>query len=154
MAGNIIRDLKSYISTSDLHNLDSTFGSVALLLRTQPSLRSTVDAELMDEIKRIINSPLLHTAAIRGLQQFFATYISLEPDLAPGLITELAATLDLSKTIPTPDEGGSQGFATVAKCIGTIAENSQFAVSNILTAFTQAIDVSSILLGHAGSQLT
>lgn len=123
-------ELKSFVTIQDLHNLGTTMHVLALLQGNQPALRDHLKAEILPAVLEVIQSPLLHTAALEGIQEFLARFCCANDDAAENLVAQLSKLLvRTSRSIPTAEDGGTQAFANVAKCIGTAVDNAQAGVS-------------------------
>lgn len=147
-ATELISELKSYITVQDLHNLGITVECVTKMLQAQPSLRPTVESAIMPAITEAIKSPLLHDAAIESIKAFLAVYVSEDPESARHLIPELTKSLmestggagDVTGShVPSTEDGATQAFATLAKCIGTIVENSPSTAAGIINEFVKPV---------------
>jgi len=115
---------------------------VARMQTTLGSLQNPVQAEIMPVVKEVIQSPLLHAAALEGIQEFFAAYSQQTKGSADKLVPELFQLLVRpGATIPTAEDGGTQAFANVAKCIGTVVENSHVQATSVVDDFIKSVKV-------------
>jgi hypothetical protein len=115
---------------------------IAQMQTHSDSLGDAVAAEIIPASKEVIQSPLLHAAALEGIQEFFAVYARATKDSADKLVPELFRLLVRpGQTIPTAEDGGTQAFANIAKCIGTVVENSQTRAESIVAEFINAVKV-------------
>jgi hypothetical protein len=148
----IVTELKTYINVQDLHNLGLTMHIVAQMQSTLGSLQNPVQAEIMPVVKEVIQSPLLHSAALEGIQEFFAAYSRQTKGSADKLVPELFQLLVRpGATIPTAEDGGTQAFANVAKCIGTVVENSHVQATSVVDDFIKSVKVRRKLYSSVGS---
>jgi hypothetical protein len=139
---DIVTELKSYVTVHDLHNLAAAMHALAQVLRTQPALQATIEREILPTVRDTMLSPSLHAMAIEGIQDFLTAYITTAPESAPGLVSDLInGLLQTSKAIPTTEDGSTQSFANVAKCIGAIFEKSQSGSTKILADCVLAVKV-------------
>lgn len=139
-------ELKSYVTVQDLHNLGATMHVVAQLQKQQPALREHLENEVLPAIQEAIQSPLLHSAALEGIQDFFAVFVRATPEGAQTVVPKLFKLIARpDRSIPTAEDGGTQAFANVAKCIGTAVENSQSPAKDIVADFIKFVKVSTVL---------
>ncbi|KAG7530369.1 hypothetical protein FFLO_05085 [Filobasidium floriforme] len=140
VASSIVTELKSYVTVQDLHNLGATMHVVAQLQKQQPALREHLETEVLPAIQEAIQSPLLHSAALEGIQDFFAVFVRATPEGAQTVVPKLFKLIARpDRSIPTAEDGGTQAFANVAKCIGTAVENSQSSAKDIVADFIKFV---------------
>jgi len=115
---------------------------IAQMQKQQPALRDHLETEILPATQEAIQSPLLHSAALEGIQEFFAVFVRATPEGAQDLVPQLFDLLvRTNKSIPTAEDGGTQAFANVAKCIGTTVENSQAPAQAIVAEFIKSVKV-------------
>lgn len=137
----IVTELKSYVNVSDLHNLGETMRVLSQMLRNQSALRDSIANDILPAVKAAILSPLLHAAAIEGMQELFAVYAALPETDSTALVQELVDSVLVQhpRSIPTAEDGGTQAFANVAKCIATVLETDADHTQDSLKAFMKII---------------
>jgi hypothetical protein len=126
---------------TDLVNLPLSLHAAVILMQAQPSLRNTVDTQLMPQVMVLMQSSLVNGVALDALLAFIAAYVATDPSVGVTLVEKMRETLGNATTIPTAAKGGVHAYATVAKCSGVAILRSGLRTQDLILEYSELLRV-------------
>lgn len=141
IASELIVELRPFIVDTDLHDLPLALNVVTLLLLLQPSVKGSIETQILPQVLALTRSPVLIGAPLEAVSSFFSGLVGADPDLALKLIPELTKLSSADKTIPDSTSGGLQAYRTVSQCVGVIVTASQRNSAGVIAELSRVITV-------------
>jgi cullin-associated NEDD8-dissociated protein 1 len=114
LPSDLIPQIKTYISTSDISLLSQALTTLSLLLELSPSTTfPEVEHNLLTEIYSVAHSPSISGAALDSLFRFFRALVHADNQIATHVVPNLVISSEKAAK-------GESNPATVARCIGQV----------------------------------
>jgi cullin-associated NEDD8-dissociated protein 1 len=151
--GNLIPDLKGFLTESDLTNLPYALGVLTTMLESPSAstVNSIEDNGIASLVVDLVKSPVIHGSILEAIQDFFAAYSTLDSDRPVrmvGMIIKAFPVQQPVSSVAVSGDGSAVAYATAAKCIGTVLKHSQANLAGILSQFVKPVQVSLYRGGH------
>ncbi|KAF8972524.1 armadillo-type protein [Flammula alnicola] len=155
LPSNLIPQVKTYISTSDISLLSQALSTLALLLELSPSITfPEVEHDLLNEIYNVTHSPLVSGVALESLFRFFAALVQADNQIATHVVPNLVISAEKAPKAESSPSNVAKCIAQVVKnqlgvAAGTIAEYSKY-LKKTAKAKPSLVILSLLIVGELG----